>query len=79
MLIKETGFYELTEDIKTRNVCSIATIEAGTIIEITQIDDRFHKVIGPDLMDWKFWDLPAKKFISKPSDFETKQKAVSDE
>ncbi len=56
MEITKTGFYKLIEDLSTRNTTTISTIPKGTIIEITQIDH--HKVIGPELYDWIWYDLP---------------------
>ncbi len=56
MKITKTGFYKLIEDLSTRNATTIATIPKGTIIEITQIDHP--KVIGPELYDWIWYDLP---------------------
>lgn len=58
MIVKEKGHYRLLSDIKTGNATSVGTIPAGTILEITQIDYAAQKVIGPDLLDWKSWNLP---------------------
>lgn len=64
MIINEIGKYRTTEEIKTRNACSIGTIPRGTVLNITQIDSTYHKVIGEPLMDWTYWDLPV---IKEPS------------
>jgi len=60
MIIKELGKYRLTQDIKTGTSTSIATLPKGLILNITQIDSEYHKVIGPELWDWKYWDLPVE-------------------
>lgn len=61
MIIKEKGKYKLLEDIKVRNPRAIGGIAKGAVIEITQIDEGSHKVIGPQLMDWMYWELPVEK------------------
>jgi hypothetical protein len=58
MIINEIGKYKLVEDFTTRNAFSIATLKAGTELNITQIDNQYHKVIGEPLMDWTYWDIP---------------------
>lgn len=60
MKITKTGHYRLTRDFKTRGTISIGTIPSGTVIEITQIDDRNNKVIGPSLHDWTYNDMPVE-------------------
>lgn len=60
MIIDKIGKYKLIEDIRTRNSSSIGTLKKGTILDITQIDKNFHKVIGESLMDWTYWDLPVE-------------------
>ena len=61
MTIKEPGFYRLTEEIKVRNLTTIATLPKGTVIEITQVSKRWQQVIGPALLDWMHWNLPVEK------------------
>ena len=62
MNIMEIGKYELTQDFTFQpNVISITTLTKGTVIEITQVDVDCHKVFGPKLGDWQFWNLPVKK------------------
>lgn len=61
MIITEKGKYKLLEDITTRGSRSIGGIAKGVVIEITQIDANSHKVIGPQLMDWTYWELPVEK------------------
>lgn len=61
MRITEKGKYQLLEDIKVRNSCTIGTLPKGAIISITSIDDAYHKVIGPELLDWMYWELPVEK------------------
>jgi hypothetical protein len=61
MIVTEKGKYVLLKDIKTSNAISIATIKKGTVLNITQIDNRNRKVIGEELLDWKHNNLPVKK------------------
>jgi len=61
MIVNEIGRYRLTEDWSSRGSISIAQMEAGTIIEITQVDKAGRKVIGPALQDWTTWDMPVVK------------------
>lgn len=61
MIVKKPGKYKLTEDWASRGSISIAHFAAGVIIEITQIDLKNRKVIGPRLKDWSRWDLPVEK------------------
>ena len=60
MVITQIGKYRLTKDYRCRTSNSIGTLRQGSIIEITQIDPAYHKVIGPELEDWQYWDLPVK-------------------
>lgn len=67
MQIKETGKYILTASIGCRIGCTSGhTLKAGTILDITQIDDRGHKVFSKELGDWHFWDLPVVKNEDAP-------------
>ena len=61
MEIKETGKYVLTEDFIMRGRISIATIEKGTEMEVTQVDSRSKRVIGPNFSDWTPWNMPVEK------------------
>ena len=56
MKIKKIGKYRLLRDFKTRNSTSVGTLPSGTVIEITQLGG--HKVIGPELYDWVYYDMP---------------------
>ena len=58
MIIKKTGKYKLTKNWSNRSSRSILNLQKGATIEITQIDERGCKVIGPDIGDWASWDLP---------------------
>ena len=62
MVVQNTGRYRLVEDLQVRNSISIATLPRGTVLDITHIDTRFHKVLdrGLLLMDWTYWNLPVK-------------------
>ena len=61
MIIEKPGKYKLLSDLKTRGTISVGTIPAGTMIEITQVDHECRKVIGPQLLDWHYWDIHAKE------------------
>jgi hypothetical protein len=64
MTITTPGRYRLTEDIALRGTISISTLPAGAEIEITQVDADGHKVIGPQLGDWLYWNIPAEPLPS---------------
>ena len=61
MKITEKGNYKLLEEFKTSSSGAIATLPAGTIINITQVDERGHQIIGDELLDWEYWELPVGK------------------
>jgi len=61
MLVQETGKYKLIEDYKVRTMYSIYNFGKDTIINITQIDKKNKKVIGPEISDWVRWDMPVEK------------------
>jgi len=61
MIITEKGKYRTLKEFTDRGPISIGTVLADRIIEITQIDKNNHKVIGPQLSDWIYWDLPVEK------------------
>lgn len=61
MIIKEIGKYKFIRDWTERTSIQIGTFPAGTILDIAQIDESYHKVIGEPLSDWAHWDLPVKK------------------
>ena len=61
MIITKPGKYRLLEDITNRSPISISIISKGEIIEVTQVDDIYHKVIGPPLFDWHRWDMPVEE------------------
>ena len=58
MIIKTKGKYRLLQDYSIRKARSIYRIPKGAIIEITQIDEKYHHAIGPTLGDWVNWDMP---------------------
>ena len=64
MIVTEKGKYELTDNYWDRGTTCAGTIPKGTVIEITQIDIRNHKVISPAFSDWHYWDLPVRKIES---------------
>ena len=61
--VKEKGKYVLLQDYVMRTSNSVGTIPRGTILNITQIDEQYHKVIGDELSDWVHWDLPVKPYV----------------
>ena len=58
MQITKPGKYKLTERYSTRGSRSIKQFPAGVVIEITQVDLDGHKVIGPQLEDWEYYEIP---------------------
>ena len=61
MIIEERGKYRLLENFAIRTSYSITNLPIGTIIEITRVDTRYHKVTGDQLRDWIPWDMPVEK------------------
>lgn len=61
MIVAETGKYRLTKDFKTRGKWEIGAIPAGTVIEITNVDKKGHKVFSPIFFDWTYWEIPVEK------------------
>ncbi len=62
MIVKEIGEYRLLKKYSVATSFSTGTLSEGSIIRVTQIDDIYHKVIGPELKDWRYWDLPVEPF-----------------
>ena len=63
MEVRKKGKYRFLKDWVNRGSLSIGTIPKGTIVEITQIDERVHKVISSDFADWMYWDLPVEPVV----------------
>ena len=61
MIITKPGKYRLTKPISCFTLCEIVKLPVGKIVEITQIDHQYHKIIGPKLPDWIYWDAPLEK------------------
>ena len=61
MIVTTAGKYTLLKDIYLRTSAGIKTLRKGTVINVDQVDQDYHKVIGPELEDWQFWDLPLKE------------------
>jgi len=61
MVIKEIGKYVLIKDFTMRGSTRIGTTPKGTVMEVTQVDSQYKKVIGPKFYDWVPWDLPVEK------------------
>jgi len=34
------------------------------ILDITQVDEQYHKVIGKGLSDWVHWNLPVVPYVT---------------
>ena len=64
MIIKKPGKYKLLSDFDSRGGVSVLKLPKGTVIEITQIDEQGHRVIGPDLVDWTPWDIDAVRVMT---------------
>ena len=62
--LKKVGKYRLLQDFSVRTSFSTGTLPKGAEIKITQIDDVYHKVIGPELKDWRYWDMPVEPITS---------------
>ena len=60
MIVTKPGNYEALESFKVRTAISIGTVPKGTVFLITQVDHAHHKVYGPVLEDWHYWDLPVR-------------------
>ena len=60
MIITKVGKYRLLKDYTSRASLSVGTLRKGTIIEITQVNYIYHKIFGPVLGDWQYWDLPVE-------------------
>ncbi len=67
MKVEKIGRYRFTEQRTLRtNSISSATFPVGMEISITQIDEEFNKIIGPELGDWQYNDLPLE-IIAEPA------------
>jgi len=60
MIITKPGKYRLNQDFSSMGAGSITHIPKGSIIEITQIDIEGRKVIGPELLDWEYYNIPCE-------------------
>ena len=63
MIIKEPGKYKLLSPLITRTSISGMNLDTGTILNITQVDTIYKKVIGKPLLDWIYWDLDVESII----------------
>lgn len=61
MIVKSKGCYKLERDLTVRGSINVKTLVKGTIINISQVDEYYHKVIGEELGDWVYWNLPVIK------------------
>jgi len=61
MIVDSLGHYRLVKDVAVRNLVTRGALPAGTIIDVMQIDGRFHKVYARELLDWCHWDLPVER------------------
>jgi len=62
--VREKGKYVLVRDYIMRTGNSAGTIPKGTILDITQVDEQYHKVIGKGLSDWVHWNLPVVPYVT---------------
>lgn len=64
MIITKKGKYRLIKDYRWSVGCCVGGIlRAGSIINITNIDDLYHHVFSPELGDWNPWDLPVEEIF----------------
>jgi len=63
MLVQKKGLYRLTRDFQNRGSRRIGTLKKGTLINVTQIDFEYHKVMADQLADWNFWELPLEPVV----------------
>lgn len=61
MIIDKLGQYKLLSDYVVRSSYTIWTFPKNFILTITQIDNINRQVIGPELGDWVYWNLPVEK------------------
>lgn len=61
MIVTEKGKYKVLKDFNTTNSISIGTVPKDSIIQISQVDDIAHRVIGSELFDWMPNELPVEK------------------
>lgn len=60
MKITEPGKYRLTHDWSSRGSLSIRHFKQGDILEISRVDRKGRKVIGPEFKDWAPYDIPVE-------------------
>ena len=60
MKIDKKGKYKLLKDYTVRQSYSVKTLLKGTVLNVNQISDDYHKVISPELGDWVYWELPVE-------------------
>ena len=60
MKIEAVGKYRLTHLWSSRGPTSISHWPVGKVFEITQIDNKYNKVIGPAFLDWENNDIPCE-------------------
>jgi hypothetical protein len=63
VIVTKPGKYRWTRDVGLRGPWCIETREAGSVIEVTQIDSQGHKIWGPEFPDWQHWDQPLEAVI----------------
>lgn len=69
MIITTPGKYRLTQDWSSRNAASICHIPKGTIIEVTQIDHVYGKVMVKQFLDWEHNCIPCELFVQQRGTF----------
>jgi hypothetical protein len=63
MIIEKPGKYRLTERWSCRGSREIQHFSPGTVIEIKQVHE--HQMIGPQLCDWAYYEMPAELVTEK--------------
>lgn len=78
MIVDQAGTYRLLEDFTIRGTDSIETMQKGSLLIVSQVDLKYHKVIGPAFPDWCFWELPVEIIVDEKPVKETKVRAAMD-
>ena len=73
MIVRFRGVYVLTEDFLVRSANSIAVLSKGAEIIVTQVDMKVQKVIGPQLLNWTYWELTVMRKGESEEDAERRE------
>ena len=61
MRITENGLYRLTETRSFRGSISVETWNKGKMFAVTQISKINGNVIGPEVPDWQYPEIPCEQ------------------